>query len=107
MGYTVRENYGDHNFLQSRGNAPVSVFTGLQSFGDQFEVSLQAKIACRNGHMYARRLMDYVYPDDSQVALRENPLRVADGGVVRLSLVHYNSVEEMERCIAALDTILA
>jgi selenocysteine lyase/cysteine desulfurase len=67
---------------------------------------LQAKIACRNGHMYARRLMDHVYPDDSQSAMRENPLREADGGVVRLSLVHYNTMDEVERCIAALDRIL-
>lgn len=60
-----------------------------------------AKIACRSGHMYARRLMDAIYPDSADAHKRE-----ADWGVVRVSLAHYNTAEEVERFIAALDAFL-
>ena len=60
-----------------------------------------AKIACRSGHMYARRLMDAVYPDSADAHKRE-----AEWGVVRVSLAHYNTMEEVERCIAALEAFL-
>ena len=62
----------------------------------------QAKVACRNGHMYARRIMDVIYPNAN-----EAPLREAEEGVVRLSLVHYNTMEEVERCIEAIKTCLS
>lgn len=45
------------------------------------------------GHFYARRLVD---------ALGLDP----EAGVLRLSLVHYNTVAEVERVAAALDAIL-
>lgn len=51
--------------------------------------------------MYARRIMDVVYPDAKDAAKRE-----ADAGVVRVSLVHYNNIAEVERCIAALKAVL-
>ena len=44
----------------------------------------RAEIGVRDGHMYAPRLM-------KRLALRE------ESGVVRTSLVHYNTVEEVER----------
>ena len=50
-------------------------------------------IAIRSGHMYAYRLCE---------ALDLDP---ADG-VVRVSLVHYNTVEEIDRLIAVLDRVL-
>jgi cysteine desulfurase family protein (TIGR01976 family) len=50
-------------------------------------------IAIRNGHMYAYRLCE---------ALGLDP---ADG-VVRVSLVHYNTVEEIDRLIEVLDRAL-
>ncbi len=53
-----------------------------------------AKIAVRNGHFYAKRLVE--------------ALGVADAGdgVVRASMAHYNTVDEVDRLIAELDRIL-
>lgn len=51
------------------------------------------RIASAHGNFYARRLMD---------ALGFPP----DDGVVRLSMVHYNTHEEVERAVQALDRIL-
>jgi selenocysteine lyase/cysteine desulfurase len=53
----------------------------------------QAGIGIRNGHMYAYRLCE-------ELGIR------TDDGVVRVSAVHYNSPEEIERLIEALDPIL-
>ncbi len=50
-------------------------------------------IAIRNGHMYAYRLCQ---------ALGLDP----EDGVIRVSLVHYNTVEEIERLIEVLDKAL-
>ena len=48
----------------------------------------------RWGHFYSKRLIDC--------------LKLADGdGVVRLSLVHYNTVEEVDRLVDAMRTVLA
>ncbi|CAN5681715.1 cysteine desulfurase-like protein [soil metagenome] len=49
----------------------------------------RAKVAVRNGHMYALRLARELAIDESQ-------------GVVRASLLHYNTLEEVERLLAAL-----
>jgi len=51
-------------------------------------------IGIRHGDFYARRLIDVL-------GLR------ARGGVVRISMVHYNTLEEVDRAIAALDEALA
>lgn len=51
----------------------------------------QDKIAVRHGDFYARRLVEAVGI--------ENP----DDGVVRCSMAHYNTLQEVERLIAALD----
>ncbi|MBI1985273.1 MAG: aminotransferase class V-fold PLP-dependent enzyme, partial [Rhodospirillales bacterium] len=53
-----------------------------------------AKVAIRNGHFYAKRLIE--------------ALGIADAGdgVVRVSMVHYNTVDEVDRLIAALDRVL-
>jgi cysteine desulfurase family protein (TIGR01976 family) len=51
-----------------------------------------ANIACRWGHMYAARLAD--------------TLRVSGvGGVVRISLCHYNTVEEVDRILAFIASL--
>ncbi|MFH2002489.1 MAG: aminotransferase class V-fold PLP-dependent enzyme [Planctomycetota bacterium] len=50
-------------------------------------------IGIRNGHMYAHRLCK---------ALNLDP----DDGVVRVSLVHYNTIEEIDRLIEVLDKVL-
>lgn len=49
------------------------------------------KIAIRNGDFYARRLVEAVGIADP------------DDGVVRCSMAHYNTIEEAERLVAALD----
>lgn len=50
-------------------------------------------IACRNGHMYAYRLCE---------ALGIDPI----DGVVRISFVHYNTLDEVEHAIQILEPIL-
>ena len=51
------------------------------------------KIAIRFGDFHARRLAEY--------------LDLGNGkGCVRVSMAHYNSLEEVDRLIAALDEIL-
>jgi len=57
------------------------------------EVVDRSGIAIRSGHLYAHRLCE---------ALGLDP---ADG-VVRVSLVHYNTVEEIDRLIAVLESVL-
>lgn len=58
------------------------------------EVVDRSAIAIRHGHMYAYRLCE---------ALDLEP----DDGVVRVSLVHYNTPEEIEQLIEVLDRALA
>ena len=58
------------------------------------EVVDQSGIAIRHGHMYAYHLCEALGMD-------------LDDGVVRVSLVHYNTPEEIERLIDVLDRALA
>lgn len=53
----------------------------------------KAKIGIRHGHFYAPRLVE-------ALGLARN------AGVVRVSLAHYNTLEEVERLVAALEVIL-
>ena len=53
----------------------------------------QYKIGIRFGDFYARRLIEYLGLDQQ-------------GGVVRVSMVHYNTIEEVDRLIQALEDIL-
>ncbi len=52
------------------------------------------KIAIRFGDFHSRRLAEYLDLTDH-------------GGMVRVSMVHYNTLEEIDRFTAALDRILA
>ncbi len=52
------------------------------------------RIAIRFGDFHSRRLAEYL-------DLTEN------NGMVRVSMVHYNTIEEIDRMTKALDTILA
>jgi selenocysteine lyase/cysteine desulfurase len=88
-----------------------------------------AKVACRNGHMYAPRLLrslgiatdaagigadgdaDGAPPPPSAVSGEASStvgaaMGAACGGVVRVSAVHYNTRDEALRCIAAIDAAL-
>lgn len=50
--------------------------------------------AMRHGHMYSRRLLEGLAFED------------VDDGVIRLSLLHYNTPEEVDRLIAYMDDLL-
>ena len=52
------------------------------------------RIAVRNGHFYARRCIEALGLEDP------------DEGVIRVSLVHYNTEEEVDRLIDRLKTLL-
>ena len=51
---------------------------------------VEKDIAVRNGHFYALRCLEAL------------GIRDTDDGVVRISMVHYNTVEEVDRLVAAL-----
>ncbi|KAF4336953.1 2-isopropylmalate synthase [Fusarium beomiforme] len=56
-------------------------------------VEAVSHVGIRWGHFFSKRLV-------------ENILGLSDDGVVRVSLVHYNTVEEVDGIIAALETVL-
>ncbi|MGF9695138.1 cysteine desulfurase-like protein [Rhizobium sp. 0TCS1.26] len=68
-------------------------FDGRQA-GDLCVAMDAQKIAMRFGDFHSRRLAEYLGVTD-------------DGGMLRVSMVHYNTVEEVDRFTAALDTILS
>ena len=51
---------------------------------------VERNIAVRNGHFYARRCLEALGIQDT------------DEGIIRISLVHYNSEEEVSRLVEAL-----
>ena len=53
-----------------------------------------ADIGIRHGDFHSRRLIEHLD-------------LAADGGVVRVSMVHYNTLEEVDRLVAALDRALS
>jgi len=57
------------------------------------EAAHEQNIGIRHGHMYAHRLCKAILKDP-------------DDGVVRISLVHYNSLEEIDRLIDLFERIL-
>jgi selenocysteine lyase/cysteine desulfurase len=71
----------------------ISFIHESKSSADITAVVDQSGIAIRHGHMYAYHLCEAagIDPDD---------------GVVRVSLVHYNTPEEIDRLIAVLDRAL-
>lgn len=71
----------------------VSFVHASRSSREITEIVDRSGIAIRNGHMYAYRLCQ---------ALGLDPL----DGVVRISLVHYNTSDEIERLIEVLDVAL-
>ena len=54
----------------------------------------EQRIALSSGHFYAKRLVEAIGIED------------ADDGVVRASMAHYNTVEEVDRLTEALDNVL-
>ena len=57
-----------------------------------FQVEISTGISCGHGTFYAHRLVEAIGLDP-------------EDGVVRLSLVHYNTEEEVEKALNVLDEI--
>jgi selenocysteine lyase/cysteine desulfurase len=53
------------------------------------------RIAIANGHFYGYRAVEALGVEDM------------DDGVVRVSMVHYNTLDEVDRLIAALDRAIS
>lgn len=75
---------------------PVVSFTvrGRSSRGVVEAVEGRSRFGCRWGHFYSKRMVDDLLG-----------LAGVDG-VVRVSLVHYNTVEEVGRFVEVLDEVL-
>ncbi len=71
----------------------IAFYSNKMKSADIAQALIDAKIGPGQSHFYAYRLIDNLGID-------------TDDGVVRLSLVHYNSAEDVERAVAVLDTIL-
>lgn len=69
------------------------VVEGLRS-GEISERLLAYKLSLSNGNFYAKRLIEAVGIKDSE------------DGVVRVSMAHYTSAEDVDRLIAGLDAVL-
>ncbi len=83
----------DHALVGSR-SATVSMTIDGMSSGDVVKKLVEKKIALLNGHFYARRCVEALGIKDPE------------DGVVRISLVHYNTDQEVGRLIAALEELV-
>ena len=65
------------------------------SFGVTDAIEARSNFGCRSGHFYSKRLV-------------ENVLGISDGddGVIRCSLLHYNTAEEVEGLVKVLDQVI-
>jgi selenocysteine lyase/cysteine desulfurase len=68
-------------------------FDGREA-GELCKIMDGEKIAIRFGDFHSRRLAEYLGLTDH-------------GGMLRVSMVHYNTIEEIDRFTAALDRILS
>lgn len=68
---------------------------GQSSIGIIDAIEARSDFGCRSGHFYSKRLCETVLgiPD-------------GDDGVVRCSLLHYNTVEEVEGLVKVLDEVI-
>lgn len=82
-----------HNREGSRVPTIAFRFDGREA-ADLCQAMDQEKIAMRFGDFHSRRLAEYLGV-------------TAQGGMLRVSMVHYNTIEEIDRFTAALDRILA
>ena len=82
------------NSADHRLRAPTIAFYSEKiKSADIAKALFDAKVGGGQDHFYAYRLIDTLGVD-------------MDDGVVRLSLLHYNSVEDVERAVSVLDQIL-
>ena len=81
------------NKISNKDRAPTISFTSIKKKSKELSKILIAKnIATRNDNFYAWRCLKALGID-------------LDDGVVRISLVHYNSIQEVERLINILEQI--
>ncbi|KAJ9616749.1 hypothetical protein H2200_000468 [Cladophialophora chaetospira] len=68
---------------------------GQSSLGITDGIEAKSHFGCRSGHFYSKRLV-------------ENVLGISDGddGIVRCSLLHYNTAEEVEGLVKVLDEVI-
>ena len=79
------------NHTRDNDRVPTIAFQPLKQSALAVSTKIQDMgIGCESGHFYAHRLLTDLGID-------------ADDGVVRVSLVHYNSIEEVEKILMALD----
>ena len=71
----------------------IAFYSHNKKSADIAKALIAAKVGCGQDHFYAYRLIDTLGVD-------------LDDGVVRLSLVHYNSIEDVNRALSVLDEIL-
>lgn len=76
---------------------PVVSFTVKERSSKDIVDGIESKsdFGCRWGHFYSKRMVDDLLGLGSC------------GGVVRVSMVHYNTVEEVERYVKVLDEVLS
>ena len=88
--------YGEES-SDRRLRVPVISFRvkGWKSFDVIAEVEKRSHFGCRPGHFYSKRLCDEVLGLDN-----------SDDGVVRCSLLHYNTVEEVEGLVKVLKEVI-
>ncbi len=95
--------------LESLGDLPVRIYGRQTTEQREANIALSSpnitskaladglaeyNIAAKNGHFYAYRLLQAMGVEDMS------------DGVLRISLSHYNSMEEVERCVAGLRAML-
>ncbi|EXJ87301.1 hypothetical protein A1O3_04260 [Capronia epimyces CBS 606.96] len=69
-----------------KGQSSLGVINGIEA---------RAPYGCRSGHFYSKRLLERVLG-----------VQDSDDGVVRVSLLHYNTVEEVEGLVKVLDEVI-
>jgi cysteine desulfurase family protein (TIGR01976 family) len=85
---------GKSHCRESDRAATIAFKPLAKSTGDVVAALQARQIGAEHGHFYAHRLMQNLGIDPEE-------------GVVRISLVHYNTVEEVDRILVALDQALS
>ena len=85
---------GQHQAAVGRRAATISFIPREKTPSEIVKRLAENRIAARNGHFYARRCVEALGQRDPEE------------GVIRVSLVHYNTDEEVKRLIDSLRTLL-
>lgn len=90
-GQTGMRIIGQTHAEPGRRASTISFVPEKKKPGDVVKKLVERKIALRNGHFYALRCVEALGVKDPE-----------EEGVIRISLVHYNSEEEVDRLIEGL-----